>query len=839
MNIVVICPGCKKRYELDGVLAGKKSRCRQCGAVFQIPLPTGRLIEPAEAAAPASAPPRMPPPLPASASQPSWNPASLSGLLDEDPAPPRRRSTPVVSSPAPAAAIPPRAPVARPAPAASAYDDDDQVLPPPPRARALSPRRSSVDRPVDTDVGVTAFLWYILISSVAFLGYYIYLGTAEPHVETARRVYGCISLVLLPAGGILCIWGGIWLIAVAFREEMLHGLLCLLLPGYALFFIAGRWHERRGLLALSGSPALMFAIHFFIAWFVSTATGGRLSHYPGILGNGGTGVPNPIQAHNDPGAPVGVDQPPLAASGNGARSGRKADAEQVRNAEAIVRQEIQSINGIANLLATVHDGFGANRVAHQIRFQSMFARGVFRGANNVDLGPNEVAALKHRVGGDVIEALNQLKTQCSRIQSIPGLQGFIKPDAISRIDGLIAEWSLRPGEEMPELVEPPPGSSSPFGPFGPRGLLPGGPPGSHGPMGPRITIGPPISMEDLIKKYRDDLRRIHGERVVTVRVTGIKHGGDPSASEVTEALQKRIKELSPGITTFHAVTVGDKFAIVVAPVDDVQGLASKIDFGTVTVKETTIEVQLDDRWAAKVPRKPAGAQPGPNANAPGGRARPGDPEVPQGADAITRSLIELKSSDPGKRKQAVERLQRSAPDGRVDQVVEALLPMLEDDDIFLAGEVAKTLAFWRSPEAMQGLIGRMRDNRHFVRGAAIKALGWYHERAAAEAVVGVMKDDVFATEEALKSMGAEVAEPALITALRDPESRVRSHACRILAEIGGQATLVAMQSMPADPDFGVRVAAQDAYKKIVARVGPPPKPARGKTGNGSGKTTGR
>src|SRR5262249_44418790 len=148
------------------------------------------------------------------------------------------------------------------------------------------------------------------------------------------------------------------------------------------------------------------------------------------------------------GAPPGAAN---TAPRNAAGSGRKADAEQVRNAEAVVRQEIQGINGIANLLASVHDGFGANRVGHHIRFEAMFARGAFRGANDVDLGPNEIAALKHRVGREVIDALNALKAQCARIQSIPGLQGFIKPDATSRIDGLIAEWSIKPGEEaMPE-----------------------------------------------------------------------------------------------------------------------------------------------------------------------------------------------------------------------------------------------------------------------------------------------------------------------------------------------------------------------------------------------------
>ena len=45
MVIVLNCSGCGKRYEVDGSLAGKKSRCKQCGEVFPIPVPSGRPVE--------------------------------------------------------------------------------------------------------------------------------------------------------------------------------------------------------------------------------------------------------------------------------------------------------------------------------------------------------------------------------------------------------------------------------------------------------------------------------------------------------------------------------------------------------------------------------------------------------------------------------------------------------------------------------------------------------------------------------------------------------------------------------------------------------------------------
>ena len=64
-----------------------------------------------------------------------------------------------------------------------------------------------------------------------------------------------------------------------------------------------------------------------------------------------------------------------------------------------------------------------------------------------------------------------------------------------------------------------------------------------------------------------------------------------------------------------------------------------------------------------------------------------------------------------------------------------------------------------------------------------------------------------------------VAEPPLITLLRNPDADLRKKACEILKFVGGSATLKAMKAMPPDPEFFVRLAAQDAIKMINLRVG--------------------
>jgi hypothetical protein len=74
---------------------------------------------------------------------------------------------------------------------------------------------------------------------------------------------------------------------------------------------------------------------------------------------------------------------------------------------------------------------------------------------------------------------------------------------------------------------------------------------------------------------------------------------------------------------------------------------------------------------------------------------------------------------------------------------------------------------------------------------------------------------------AQKELGS-IVEPALSARLRDGNPEMRRNACNILKVIGGLETLKAMHSIPQDPDFGTRVAANEAYKVIVSRVGPLP-----------------
>ncbi|MHB1558143.1 MAG: HEAT repeat domain-containing protein [Isosphaeraceae bacterium] len=740
-------------------------------------------------------------------------------------------------APAPAVYSPP-APPRRPIP--SDFDDD---LPPPPRT---SYRPKAARRRDDTDSGIRAMIGFLALDVVATLGMFLYLVLVETDPRHAGLIYGMGFGITLIISGLLAMWGSIWLLVIAFREDPMKGLFCMVIPGYSLYYVASRWDERRGTLALGASPLLAMVINLSVGWLVASSIRERTPP-PGIAPGGGSATvasnnaadPSPPQPDPAPGAPVAPIPAPAAATS----SGLKADAAQVRRGEQLIRKGLTVITQINRTLATVHNVQSAMAAQHSLRMTTMMNRIGIHRPRNLDLGPNEMVALKHRVGGEIRTAFTDFKNQFLRIKSIPGLGDGIDAKDFTQIDEIIAAWTIQPGEEqMPELVEPPAGANRfgaghAFGPRGPGGLRPGGPGFPPGGLGPGPGAFPPgvgsppsdfgrIPMSSNIVEQADrdyqSMQKVFGDRTASLLVNGVPTNGDPPPDDVTQAIKKRIDELAPSVRSMRGARINDRYEQAFGPVDDVQALAIRIDFGAVKVNDRRIEVDLDPKWAADVPRQ---AKAKPNA----GRRGNEDPEIPAGADGVTRSLIELKSSDPWKRRRALERLQGTNPDGRVDQVVAALIPQLEGDDDGLASEAARAMAVWRSPEAMTALIGRMSENRHFVRSDSIKALGKYKEIKAAEAVASVIKDDIFATEEALKAMG-EVAEPALIPQLRHPESMVRSQACKILGVIGGHETLAAMKSLPADPDFGVRVAANDAAEQIVRRVGPLPRNTRGKAG---------
>jgi predicted Zn finger-like uncharacterized protein len=731
MPIVVDCPGCLKRYEVDSSLAGKKSRCQQCGEVFRLPTPNA--VEAVKPPSSASSPRRSPqetfrennasaaggsanrPPSvgkPISVNCPSCGKqyavdAALGGkksrckqcnevftipvpmgIITELPSKPARPTAPPPPKPQPAMELLfdddepdtfKRAP-SKPAPV---YEDEE--LPPPRRIAYSTPsQKSKRDRSMDPQLGITVTGWFLALNALAFLGIWIARSVVDP---IPRMMVGGVGLYMIFVGIVsllLAAWGGIWLLVIAFQESTSQGLLCLLVPCYQLYYVISRWEDARGAVCLSVG-----------------------SQIPAVV--------------------LGIVIPLL-----------------------------------------------------------------FRGT-----------------------ILGETNSERSKLA-----------------DQIAPNFGPAPGQ-----FEGPPVLPGPFGPGrgpmpGPGGF-PGGPPPQPG-MSP--FPGRPNIRVETIDQRLQRLVEVYGDRAVSIVVTGLPKNTIPDNGvtnrDVFDAINKQLRELEPGAKEFTSFGLGDRSRILMAPVDDKPGLARRIGFGkAVVVKPDLIEVTVFPDFIATVPRLPA-EQPVAAAN-PRARRQGPEPVIPADADPVTKSLLQLKSTDDGKRKDAVKRLERLLPDEHVDEVVKALLPLLDDDDGFFVTDVIKALIVWQNPKVVPALIQRSKDNRFGVRHAAIKALGQSKDVRAVEPLIERFEEDGHQSENALKELGA-IAEPALIARLKDGEPKIRRKACDILKVIGGRDTLKAMDKLPSDPDLLTRAAAAEAYKQIVARVGRLPSSTKSsKSGSGS------
>jgi HEAT repeats len=389
-----------------------------------------------------------------------------------------------------------------------------------------------------------------------------------------------------------------------------------------------------------------------------------------------------------------------------------------------------------------------------------------------------------------------------------------QPEAMPAPGGPVPELGPQPGFGAQPGFAPRPG-------FGPR--LGGPPPGfgprrgRGGPWPANPQFQPPANLDPRTQQFQAQA----GGKAVYLTFSGIPTNSDPdrgvTAHDVSEAIRERAPALAPGANRFSWISRNNTSVLMMAPVDDIPALASRIDFGTASVRGNQIAVQVSAEYVASVPRLPAEQ---PNAAIDEGRPRRNrEPEIPADADAVTRSLIQLNSPEIHTKQDGLKRLMRTPPDDRLAEVVQAVTSLLDDDDGWLVGDAIKVLVIWKSPDAVPALIKRTSDNRFTVRHETIKALGKLKDPRGVEPVIMQIKDDGFQVEDALKEMGP-IAEPALIERLTNPDSDVRRRVCAILKAIGGKETLKAMQALPPDPEFSVQVAAKDAISAIVLRVGP-------------------
>ena len=111
--------------------------------------------------------------------------------------------------------------------------------------------------------------------------------------------------------------------------------------------------------------------------------------------------------------------------------------------------------------------------------------------------------------------------------------------------------------------------------------------------------------------------------------------------------------------------------------------------------------------------------------------------------------------------------------------------------------LAKALAVWATPGEEKELIRLLSTNDFLVRPAAISGLAKMKSAKAAKILANLMNDLASRGEAAkgLKAMGADVAEPEVISLLKSPDLFTRGEAAKILQEIGTTKALPALKEL--------------------------------------------
>ena len=226
-TIAINCPGCGKRYELSGDLAGKKSRCKKCGEVFTIGGPRTQTRQPTVVERVVE----RPRPVASSSQQPAelyWE-----VVLTDDTKPESEKEV------------------------AKLPDYDNFDLPAPPRAAAVVRTSKSRDWASNTSLGYTVSGWFSIVLFVLIAGGY---GAGALGLLSRSQVSAFIGISLalaMMACSVLIIWGTIWMILIAFRESTRCGLMFIFLPFYAFYYVFTRLAEIK-------SPASMVAVAHFV-----------------------------------------------------------------------------------------------------------------------------------------------------------------------------------------------------------------------------------------------------------------------------------------------------------------------------------------------------------------------------------------------------------------------------------------------------------------------------------------------------------------------------------------------------------------------------------------------
>ena len=183
-------------------------------------------------------------------------------------------------------------------------------------------------------------------------------------------------------------------------------------------------------------------------------------------------------------------------------------------------------------------------------------------------------------------------------------------------------------------------------------------------------------------------------------------------------------------------------------------------------------------------------------------------------------LRDLKAKDEWTVRAAADRLAKAPADDHAEEVAAVLTPLLSDRSNWIRAAAAKALVNWATTNSTPALRAAVGDNDLWLRKAALEALGRFPTPENAQAVAArlIEMSDRADAVKALQAMGP-VAEPAVLTYLKDRDMWVRLEACKVLGHIGTAKSLPALEEFGASGQGFDKPESEKSIQAIRARGG--------------------
>lgn len=303
----------------------------------------------------------------------------------------------------------------------------------------------------------------------------------------------------------------------------------------------------------------------------------------------------------------------------------------------------------------------------------------------------------------------------------------------------------------------------------------------------------------------------HGaNQVIVVHVTGLPDG-------LSSHICDKVKQAAGGNPGYSATSTSGQVVMALAPTGDLEGLASRIDFGTVTKVDAQRRIVLVKADLAKLPEPPK-----PEATS------PLDPNF------YKQNLADLRGVDQHRRRSAVQRLKRAEPKELREEITQALLEKLTDSDTFIRRDAVEALGVWGGEEIVPPLIDMLASEDRGLCDKIMELLAQRKDPRALEPMIRLLDEFGVSADRHLVTMGS-MAEGALLEQIEDLKEDGQAKACEVLGQIGTEKSIPKLTELARREEFRVQHAAEEAVRKInranrVAGRGASPSPAAGPGG---------